>query len=210
MSVPGPLVVSLVPPTFAALDEAVARVVAGDLADVIEIRLDHIAGEVSEDPEPLAHLIECAELPFIAAIHGLEGFGSFGGSRVERFDALRAAASAGVHWLDVDESLAADFDCPGGARLILSSHGVEPNAPSLDTAARRMESMVNRLRGDLVKLVPPCDSTMEALRVMDWLAERPWGSTIAFGSGEIASFTRLLAPAFGSVSYTHLTLPTKA
>lgn len=198
MSAGGPLVVSLVPRSFAALDEAVARAVAGGHADVIELRLDHVAAEVAADPEPLGHVIRCAGLPFIAAIHGEEGFGGFRGSVAERCAALEAAGRAGVTWVDVDETVAAGLRRPADARLIVSTHRVRPAHGDLDAAARRLDAIADRSRGDLVKLVPACDSALEGLAVLDWVASRGPGRTVAFGSGEAASFTRLLAPAFGS------------
>ena len=53
--------------------------------------------------------------------------------------------------------------------------------------------------GDLIKIVPEAERAEDVLALLDWLEKRPEGSTIAFASGQPAAFSRLCAPAFGSV-----------
>ncbi len=194
--IPGPLVVSLLAPTLdafaAALDARVAR-----HADIVELRLDQVADEVLANQDVLATLIERAGRPVIVAIHGAEGFGVFEGDVVRRRDVLSAAARSGAAFVDVDERFATDVGDLGVAR-ILSTHRDVEGIEALDTLVRSLDAIAVEGR-DLVKVVPPARTAEEGLDVLRWLATRPAGSTIAFCSGEVASFTRLLAPSHGSV-----------
>lgn len=198
-SLPGPLVVSLLPRSLAGLERALVRRVHRG-ADVLEIRLDLVAEEVVADPSVLRRLIALAAKPVIAALHGAEGFGTFAGSPADRLDVWLAARSAGALFVDVDEAFAEAAGDLGGPR-VLSTHGVAPDAGSLRAGAERAEALCEH-PGDLIKLVPPCASAREGLALLEWLAARvgtsAGSSIVAFGSGELARFTRMLAPAFGS------------
>lgn len=189
------IVVSLVPRDMDALERALeARAHRG--ADVVEVRLDAIAAEVAGGSERFARLLAAFERPVIVALHGDEGFGGFAGGPEARRDALLAARAAGASLVDIDLRFAEALGDLGGPR-ILSSHDVAADSAALDERAR----MADGLRtdpGDLVKLVPAARSGADALAVLTWLAGRTRGSTIAFATGEVASFSRLLAPAQGS------------
>jgi shikimate dehydrogenase len=188
-------VVSLVAPTLDALAAAVDGGAAGH-GDLVELRLDHVAGAVVADPGALAALVARAGKPVIAALHGGEGFGAFDGDVGTRRAALHAAADAGAAYVDVDERFAAEVGELGVPR-ILSTHREARTVEELDALARRLDDL--RVPGrDLVKLVPPAGEASFGLEVLTWLAARPAGGTVAFCSGEPGSFTRLLAPAYGS------------
>ncbi|MEM9803139.1 MAG: hypothetical protein AAGA20_22665, partial [Planctomycetota bacterium] len=75
----GPLVVSLLAPTFDAFHAALAKG-AADRADLVELRLDRVAPGVLADPTGIASIVAHARRPVIAAIHGAEGFGGFAGT----------------------------------------------------------------------------------------------------------------------------------
>ncbi|MEM1453269.1 MAG: type I 3-dehydroquinate dehydratase, partial [Planctomycetota bacterium] len=191
----GPLVCTLLAPTL----EAFARALEGGAAaraDVVELRLDRVADEVVRDPAALAALVARAERPTIAALHGGEGFGTFAGDVPARAEVLRAAARAGVTYIDVDERFAAEVG-DLGARRILSTHRSASGIEEVDALARGLDALAEPGR-DLVKVVPPAATAEEGLALLRWLADRPAEGTIAFCSGDVASFTRLLAPAFGS------------
>ena len=98
--------------------------------------------------------------------------------------------------MDVDERFAAEVGELGVPR-ILSTHREARTVEEVDALARRLDDL--RVPGrDLVKLVPPAGEASFGLEVLVWLAARPAGGTVAFCSGEPGSFTRLLAPAYGS------------
>ncbi len=192
----GPLVVSLL---ARSLDDFARALDGGaaDGADVVELRLDHVAAELLRRPRGLEWILERAARPTIAAIHGAEGFGTFEGGARERCEVLRGAATAGVDFVDIDERFLAELgDLP--ARRIVSTHAALPETDHLERTARRLDALA-RPGLDVVKVVPTTDDVRAAMGVLDWLATRPAGTTTAFVSGEAAAFTRLLAPAYGSM-----------
>lgn len=196
----GPLVVSLLGQSVEAFEGALASGAAAS-ADVVEFRIDHVARDVVRDPSLAEGLLQAAGRPVIVALHGSEGFGSFDGSVSERAAALLAWAEVGARWIDVDARFAKEVgralegvDCG----RIISTHAVAPERAALDRSARELDAL-GRDGRDLVKLVPACGSAEDAFEVLEWLSRRPPNSTIAFGSGACASFTRAWAPAFGSV-----------
>lgn len=198
--------VSLVARTLADLQASLA-LGAAEGADVVEFRLDAVADEIlGPGTKPFAKLVAEVGRPTIAAIHGTEGFGSYSGSPTQRFEILRAAAEAGVTYVDIDASLASAGDLDAiKARCIISTHrAINTSDPSaldlraLDAVAAELDAQVRPGRGDLVKIVPHLTSAEQALTLLDWLEQRPPGTTIAFASGEAAAFTRMAAPAFGS------------
>lgn len=189
------LVVSLVPRDLDALERALEhRAHRG--ADVVEVRLDGIAESAATDNARLARLLSGFERPVIAALHGAEGFGGFGGSAGMRQSILLAARAAGADYIDLDVRFAGTLGDLAGPR-ILSSHDVAPDAASLDLRAGEAR-LLRAHPDDLVKVVPAARTAADALAVLRWLEAQPAGSTIAFASGEVASFSRLLAPAYGS------------
>lgn len=190
----GPLVVSLVATSFESLGHALEGGAAAE-ADVVELRLDHLADEVRRDPEGLRALIRRAARPVIAAVHGDEGFGAFRGDAAARRELLAAAAAAGAEFVDVDERFAEAIGDLGVPR-ILSSHREAGTRDELDRLAGRLDSLAQPGR-DLVKLAPAASDARQGIELLRWLAGRPTGSTVALATGDAGAFTRLLAPAFG-------------
>ncbi len=190
----GPLVVSLVPRSFEALGRALEGGACSG-ADVVELRLDHLATEVERDPAGLRSLMERAGRPVIAAVHGAEGFGAFAGEVGERRELLRAAASAGASFVDVDERFAREVGELGAARII-STHRAARTGSELDALAAGLDALSEPGR-DLVKVAPAAATAAEGVELLHWLGEREPGTTVAVSTGAPGSFTRLLAPAFG-------------
>lgn len=190
----GPLVVSLVPRTFESLGRALEGGAAA-AADLVELRLDHLAGEVRRDPGGLRSLVERAGRPVIAAVHGAEGFGTFAGDLQARRELLLAAASAGAARIDVDERFAREVGDLGVARII-STHRPAASASELDALAAELDALAVPGR-DLVKLAPPAETAAQGVQLLGWLGEREPGTTVALSTGDAGAFTRMLAPAFG-------------
>jgi len=193
---PGPLVVSLLPRSFGALGQALEGGACSG-ADVVELRLDHLAGEIRREPGGLRSLVERAGRPVIAAVHGREGFGAFAGDIGERRELLHAAASAGVSRVDVDERFVREIGELGVARII-STHRAAETVAELDALAARLDALAEPGR-DLVKVAPAAGTAAHGLRLLRWLAQRDPETTVAISTGAAGSFTRLLAPAFGGV-----------
>ncbi|MFT7170111.1 MAG: shikimate dehydrogenase [Paracoccaceae bacterium] len=206
----GPLVVSLLCHTLDGFRQALTLGAAAD-ADVVELRLDHVAHELVGDSSAasvedgtarLAELIQLAARPTIAAVHGSEGFGAYRGSTSDRGNLLELAARAGAAFLDIDASLIAEAALEHVATpRILSTHRELPaiDVASLDAVAAELDALVRPGSGDLIKIVPAAERAEEVLPLLSWLERRPGGTTIAFASGQVAAFSRMAAPGFGSV-----------
>ena len=190
----GPLVVSLLPRSFEALGRALEGGACSG-ADVVELRLDHLAGEVDRDPAGLRSLMVRVGRPVIAAVHGEEGFGVFAGGVGERRELLLAAASAGASFVDVDERFAREVGELGAARII-STHRAARTGAELDALAARLDALAEPCR-DLVKVAPAAETAAQGVELLRWLGQRDPGTTVAVSTGVPGSFTRLLAPAFG-------------
>ncbi len=191
-----PLVVSLLAESYESLGRALAGG-AAEGADLVEFRLDHLAGEVQRDPAGLRALTERAACPVIAAVHGEEGFGGFRGDAAARRELLVSAAAAGAAYVDVDERFADPVGEVGAPRIISTHRGAESVA-ELEGLAARLDQLAVPDR-DLVKLAPAATDARQGIALLAWLEGRPARSTIALATGEAGAFTRLLAPAFGGV-----------
>ena len=163
------------------------------LADLIELRLDELP-DLGEE-ELAAFVRECPK-PVIAAVHGPEAFGTFGGTVEERLELLRMAARAGCRFVDVDWRLSLELgEVHGKCHRIVSRHEVE-GTPE-DLAALHQEVIEVLYEGDVVKLVTQANSCEDGLRLLRYLREAGKG-LVAFCTGERGSFTRILAPILGS------------
>jgi len=185
------IVVSHVAGDFDALAARALR--QAPLGDLIELRLDRI-GHPGE--ERLRELVRASPKPLIVTLHGPEAFGTFAGSADELCETLLAAARAGASFVDVDWTLSLELgEVEGKCHRIVSRHDTE-GTPE-DLAAFEEEVREVLYEGDLIKLVPHARSTADGLRVLRHL-RRARGGLVAFCSGAKGSFTRVLAPIFGS------------
>jgi len=187
------IVVSHLASTFDALARQALRQVP--LADVIELRLDAIG-------DPGADLLRglIAELgkPVIVTVHGPEAFGDFAGDVDERLDILRTAAASGARFVDVDYRLSLDLGevrGEGTCHRIVSRHETESTPADLEAITEEVRAVL--YEGDLIKIVTHAERCEDGLRMLRFL-RRAGGGLIGFCSGEAGSFTRVLAPIFGS------------
>lgn len=185
------IVVSLLEDSLQALTAAARR--QAPLADLVELRLDRIP-QPSEDE--LRELIRSLPKRVIVTVQGGEAFGHHTGSIEERLETLRRAARAGAAFVDIDWRLSLELgEVAGKCHRIVSRH--ETTETPQDLAALVEEVEAQCYEGDVVKLVTHAQSCEDGLRVLRFLRERGKG-LVAFASGEAGSFTRLLAPIFGS------------
>lgn len=185
------LVVSILSSDFDELANVAREQVR--FADLLELRLDRWPSVPSDR---LTNLISSLGKPVIAACNGPESFGHFRGEARDRFERLRAAARAGASFVDVDWKLARDFVEPLGAtKRVVSRHAIDRTPPNL---ARELEDVRRAAAsGDRIKFVAQANSAEDALRVLG-LLDGARGELIAFASGAKGSFSRVLAPIFGS------------
>ncbi|HEX6885070.1 MAG TPA: type I 3-dehydroquinate dehydratase [Planctomycetota bacterium] len=162
------------------------------LADLIELRLDHIG---HPGKEKLRAFVKAAKKPVIVACHGPEAFGT----RAHGVDELCAlyhdAAEAGARFVDVDWTLALEVgEVKAPCHRIVSRHEREGTPEDLDAVLEEVRAVLGE--GDVTKLVAHAASCEDGLRLLAWLATTK--GVVAFSSGAAGSFTRLLAPIFGS------------
>jgi 3-dehydroquinate dehydratase/shikimate dehydrogenase len=162
------------------------------LADLIELRLDRIG---HPGKEKLRAFCKAAKKPVIVACHGPEAFGEREHDVGELCDLLHDAAEAGARFVDVDWSLALELgEVKAPCHRIVSRH--EPAATSVDLARVHEEVQAVLGEGDVTKIVTHAQSCEDGLGLLRWLATTK--GVVAFCSGAAGSFTRLLAPIFGS------------
>lgn len=185
------IVVSLLEDKLDRLRAAIERHLP--IADVLELRLDRI-GNPGE--EALRDLFKGCPKPVIVTVHGKEGFGDFEGSIDDRLELLHAAARAGANFVDIDWRLSLDLgEMEGKCHRIVSRH--ELNETPEDLEALHEEQKAVLYEGDVVKLVTHAKRCEDGLRVLQHLRSSG-GGLISFCSGAAGSFTRVLAPIFGS------------
>jgi 3-dehydroquinate dehydratase/shikimate dehydrogenase len=187
------IVVSHIAKDFETLSRQVLR--QAKLADVIELRLDSF-GHPGEDR--LRQLIAAVKKPVIVTLQGPETFGFFTGSKAERLEILRSAARCGASFVDIDWRDSLDLGevrGDGKCHRIVSRHETETTPDDLAQVRAAVEAVL--YEGDLVKIVTHARSCEDGLRVLNF-AREVGGGMIAFCSGAAGSFTRVLAPIFGS------------
>ncbi|MEO6708888.1 MAG: type I 3-dehydroquinate dehydratase, partial [Planctomycetota bacterium] len=191
------LVISIQADDFDLLARRALRAVP--TADLIELRLDRLP-DVSDSE--LSRLFTALAKPAIVAVNGPQAYGSFAGSAAERRAILQRCARAGAAFVDIDWREAADCPAWGSAtRRIVSrhEHTLEKPAHELERELR-----VQARNGDWCKLVVEARRGEECLGVLA-LLDAAQGDLIAFASGAIGSFTRIVAPILGSpLSYAAL------
>lgn len=184
-------VVSLLAGDFDTLAKRALR--QAQLADLVELRLDRV-GHPGEE-RLRAFMKECPK-PVIVTIHGGEAFGTFRGSVDERCETLLAAARAGARFVDIDWTLSLELgEVEAPCHRIVSRHELEGTPDDLETLDEEVRAVL--YEGDAVKLITHARCTEDGLRVLAHL-RRARGGLIAFASGRAGSFTRVLAPIFGS------------
>jgi 3-dehydroquinate dehydratase/shikimate dehydrogenase len=191
------IVVSHIASDLAVLEKQVLR--QAKLADVIELRVDSIlAGGGNLPEERLRALIRDVRKPVIVSGPGPEAFGHFLGGDEERLDVLRSAARAGAAFVDVDWRLSLELGevrGDGKCHRIVSRHEPEGTPEDLGSLLVEVERVL--YEGDLVKLVTHARNCVDGLRMLRFVRQRG-GRMIGFASGEAGTFTRVLAPIFGS------------
>jgi shikimate dehydrogenase len=185
------IVVSHIGRDFAALVEQALR--QAPLADLIELRLDQCG---HPGLEALRAARARSPKALIAACPGPESGGGFGGSAEQREALLCDAALAGFSFIDVDwrSALALGPPPPGTkCHRIVSRHERAGGEP-LTALAEDMRAVMGE--GDVQKLVVEARSCEDGLEMLAFL--RSQKAVVGFSSGAAGSFTRVLAPIFGS------------
>ena len=125
--------------------------------------------------------------------------GSFDGPESDRLPIFRAALARGAVLIDTEwGSEAARVLSAEKAPLVISHHNFEGmfDDAQLDAIGRDAATLAPRA----IKLVPTARSPRDGLRMLEWVAERNDGEPrrVGFAMGEVAFFSRVLAPSWGS------------
>jgi 3-dehydroquinate dehydratase/shikimate dehydrogenase len=162
------------------------------LADLIELRLDRIG---HPGKERLRAFCASVKKPVIVACHGREAFGEVERDPEELCELLHDAAEAGARFVDVDWSLALELgEVKAPCHRIVSRHALEGTPEDLASLHEEVQAVL--AEGDVTKIVTHATNCEDGLRLLRWLASTK--GVVAFCSGAAGSFTRLLAPIFGS------------
>ncbi|MAB80008.1 MAG: hypothetical protein CMJ89_11710 [Planctomycetes bacterium] len=184
------IVVSHIADDFETLARRALRQVP--LCDLIELRLDRIA---HPGKERIEEFCRAAKKPVIIACNGPEAFGTFQGSKDELFQLYHDAAQAGARFVDIDYRLSLELgEVEAPCHRIVSRHVLEGTPEDLDACHEEIQEVL--YEGDVTKLVTHADSCEDGLRLLAWL--RGTKGIVSFCSGAAGSFTRVLAPIFGS------------
>jgi 3-dehydroquinate dehydratase-1 len=177
--------------------EAMARKSAtafGLGTDIVELRLDRLAGPT---PEALERLWEFVPRSVLTVRRREEG-GAYTGGEDSRLELLEAGCRAKPLFLDVELSTAEAnrgwFKALPPGRRIVSWHDLEgtPSLPALRAVRRRAGSF-----GSLTKIVTTARSPGDGLRVLSLYESDP-GELVAFCMGQDGTFTRVAALQMGS------------
>jgi 3-dehydroquinate dehydratase/shikimate dehydrogenase len=117
--------------------------------------------------------------------------GKWQGPESQRRQLLRDAIAAGVEYVDLEETAAAQIPRVGATKRIVSYHNFDETADDLKAIHARLAAQ----DADIIKLATMARSTHDAFRMMD-LARTSSVPTIALCMGDLGTPTRLLAGKF--------------
>jgi len=187
-----------------AAPEEFPAILSDGEVDVVEWRLDSLIRNRGREAvfEPFSHLPSPSSTLMLATCRHSRDGGFFEASDEERLDILARAATAGFHWIDLEERLDDDvvrrFQAMG--RRILMSHHDFTQTPPFAALCGRMERMA-RLNPDAIKIVTLAHSPDDCLRVLELIpfGRRQWNlDVIAFCMGPWGRWTRAVSLILGS------------
>ncbi len=162
-------------------------------ADLLEFRIDALD---DPDPDEVTSVIKDINYPVIATNRKIEEGGYFTGSEPERIDILfEAAKYADMVDIELDtEEQYISKVLKVSKKSIISYHDFNKTPPIetiLDVVKREHEL------GDIAKFAVMPNNISDTLVVLDVLSQVQ--NTIGISMGKIGSYTRIVAPIFGSM-----------
>jgi 3-dehydroquinate dehydratase-1 len=168
-------------------------------ADLLEIRLDAVP---DQDPEEIRDILEQIPYPLIATNRMKEEGGFFQGSETRRIEVLLAAAER-ADYVDVELQTPDKYKSEiieASKSTIISYHNFQ-ETPPLDELFKIASRATNL--GDLAKLAVMPQKIQDTLNVLEVVSRCE--NTIAISMGKLGSYTRVVAPLFGSpITYASL------
>jgi 3-dehydroquinate dehydratase/shikimate dehydrogenase len=157
-------------------------------AQLVELRLDYISGEVN-----LRRLLVDRPSPVVVTCRRERDGGKFSGSEQTRLMLLRTAIAEGVEYVDIEEDIAATVPRYGKTKRIISLHDFRRTPDDLESLHARLAG----LDADIVKLATTANTPHDNLRMLD-LVRRSKVPTVGICMGDIGTPSRLLAGRFGA------------
>lgn len=164
---------------------------AAPLADMLELRLDHI-----KDPD-LPRLLEAKSKPVIVTITPPEEMGAFTGTDDERLALLEQAIRLGAEYIDCNlgwHALPRLLSIKGKTRVIVSSH----NYDETPTDLTGLYSEIAATGADVVKIATFANRISDNLRMLE-LIRNAEKDCIGICMGPIGEPSRILAPSCGAL-----------
>ncbi|CRX39162.1 shikimate dehydrogenase [Estrella lausannensis] len=164
--------------------------------DLFELRIDCLRG-VSD--EQVKELVSSMGKPFILCVRRQDEGGDFAGTEAERLKRWVALSALNPAYVDVESSVEDSFletirhHFPNAA-LILSHHDFRQTIPNLPELLRRMQSR----KAALYKIATMANSSLDGLRMLQFLKSHRHAGLIALCMGPCGEFTRVLAALAGS------------
>jgi 3-dehydroquinate dehydratase/shikimate dehydrogenase len=157
-------------------------------ANLVELRLDYINGEVN-----LRRLVADRPCPLIITCRRSTDGGKFTGSEDQRLLLLRTAIAEGVDYVDLEEDIASSIPRFGRTKRIISFHDFRKTPDNLNELHRRMCEH----DPDIVKISTMANHPQDNLRLLE-LSRTSKVPTIGLCMGDIGTPSRILAGKFGS------------
>jgi 3-dehydroquinate dehydratase I len=173
-----------------ALQSSKSSIEAG--ADLLELRIDFLE---NPDPDNVKNLIKEINFPLIATNRRREEKGFFNGSETDRIEIILEAAKVSEI---VDIELGTDADdlqrVLKTAKLSIVSYHDFEKTPNKDFLLKVVDNELQL--GDLAKFAVMPKKMTDTIIVLDVLSEVE--NTVGISMGEMGSYTRVVAPLFGS------------
>ena len=168
-------------------------------ADLVEHRMDFL-----ENTEAVDRLYSGIDTPIIATCRPTSEGGKFTGSETERIDLLIHAIESGASFVDAEIDTGKNnlnrirqSALDNGCKVIVSKHYLEstPKFSELVEMSRRMADT----EADVVKIVVSPKTIEESERILDlYDVVDPFMELIAFGMGDLGTYTRVNALLLGA------------
>ena len=159
-------------------------------AEMVELRLDYVAGRVNikrlmaDRPEGCQVIITCRRK---------EDGGKWPGSEEARLLLLREAIAEGVDYVDLEEDVAGQIPRFGRTKRIISYHNFRKTPDDL----RDVHARMTRLDPDIIKIAAMANVPHDNLRMLEMMQESEI-PTVGMCMGDIGTPSRILAGKFGA------------
>ncbi len=163
---------------------------------LIELRLDY--WQNIEIPQ-VANIIATARVPVMLTLRPISQGGRFQGSETARIKLLQQLIALSPTYLDIENTLEDNIilqlnTLNPRVKLIRSYHNFDETPLDLSAVLAQMQHPAVHI----YKIATQANSTLDALRMLQFVQQQPPQTMIGLCMGEYGSCTRILAPVVGS------------